>query len=132
MTRTGNPMARLRHVVYVDAGFSNGKGRLSWYNENTGNGNYKKADCKDSFRCEYAALVFMLGNCKDFARGDEVEVRMDNEVVVKQLNHNSAINDEDVRKEAFKIWKWGKSREVDLTYVRVPRKDNKAGKILGS
>ena len=122
----------VKHVVYVDAGFSNGQGRLAWFDETTQDHGYKKADCKDSFRCEYAGVKFMLGDCKDIKDGDELEVRIDNEVVAKQLNHDSAINDEDVRNDAFKIWDWSKKRRVTTNFVRVPRKENKAGKILGS
>jgi ribonuclease HI len=122
----------LKHVIYVDAGFSNGRGRLACYDEMTGKAHYKASECKDSFRCEYEAILYALDRVKDAAEGDELEVRIDNEVVVKQLNHESGINEEDVRRRAFKVWDWCRKKEGKVTFVRVPRKENKAGKILGS
>jgi ribonuclease HI len=122
----------LKHLIYVDAGFNNGKGRLAWFNEATNDSGFKKSECKDSFRCEYAAVVYALGNCKNLNEGDEVELKMDNEVVVAQLNRQSAINDDDIRKLALRIWRWGQEKSCKLTFVKVPRKENKAGKFLGS
>jgi ribonuclease HI len=122
----------LKHVIYVDAGFSNGKGRLAWFNETTGNSDFRPSKCRDSFRCEYAAIVYTLGHCNDIKVRDEVEIRMDNEVVAKQLNHDSSINDDDIRTEAFRIWGWGRKKNNKVTFVRISRRENKAGKILGS
>lgn len=84
------------------------------------------------FRCEYEAILYALDRVKDAVEGGELEVRIDNEVVVKQLNHESGINEEDVRKRALKVWEWCRKKENKVTFVRVPRKENKAGKILGS
>ena len=122
----------MRHVIYVDAGFSKGNGKLAWFNETTNSSDYKKTNCKDSYRCEYAAIVFALEKCKGVNAGDELELRMDNEVVSMQLNRVSAINDEDVMKQALRIWNWGKNKRVGITFAKVPRKENKAGKMLGS
>ena len=120
------------HVIYVDAGFSKGKGKLAWYDETTGKSSFKTSSCSDSFRCEYAAIVFALEKCKDIKKGDDVEIRLDNEVVVKQLNHESGINDDDVREMALRIWEWADKKEGKVAFRRVPRRENKAGKILGS
>jgi ribonuclease HI len=122
----------LKHIVYVDAGFSNGKGRLALYDQTSEKAHYKASDCKDSFRCEYEGILYALGRFKDLGKSDELEVRIDNEVVARQLNHESGINDEDVRKRALRIWGWSRKRGCKVTFVRVPRKENKAGKILGS
>lgn len=73
-----------------------------------------------------------MEHCKDIKAGDEVEIRMDNEGVAKQLTHDSAINDDDIRKEAFRIWRWGSKKNNRVTFVRTSRRENKAGKILGS
>ena len=122
----------MKHIIYVDAGFSNGKGKLACYDETTGKTHYKASDCKDRFRCEYEAILYALDRFKDFGKSDELEVRIDNEVVARQLNHESGINDEDVRKQAFRIWEWSRKRGSKVAFVKVPRKENKAGKILGS
>src|SRR5712691_1856026 len=100
-------MLRLKHVIYVDAGFTNGHGRIPWFNETVDKSHFAHSNCKDSFRCEYAAIIHALENSKGMKDGDEVELRSDNEVVVKQLNHQSAMNEDDIRKIALKIWEWG-------------------------
>jgi ribonuclease HI len=122
----------LKRVIYVDAGFSNGQGRIAWLDETTNKSHFEHSNCKDNFRCEYAALVNALDHIKEVKDGDEVEIRSDSEVVVKQLNHQSAINDDDIRKIALKIWEWGTKWNTSVSFVSVPRKENKAGKILGN
>ena len=122
----------LKRVIHVDAGFTNGQGRIAWFDEATNKSHFDRSNCKDSFRCEYVAIIHALEHIKGVKAGDEIELRIDNEVVVKQLNHESAMNEDDIRKMALKIWEWGTKRNLALSVVRVPRSENKAGKILGS
>ena len=126
----------MRRVVYVDASIVGGQGRVAWLDDTINKPHLSAVNCKDSTRCEYAAIIDALQHLKGIRSEDEVEIRCDNEVVVKQLNHESAINEEDIRKMAFEIWEWGEKRltrrRIPVSIVRVLRKDNKAGKMLGS
>ena len=62
---------------------------------------------------------------------EEVIIFSDSKNTVSQLNHDFAINSEHLRKLAQEAWSiMGKFSNLTLTWV--PRKENLAGKMLGS
>jgi ribonuclease HI len=118
-------------MIYVDASFKKGgMSEIAWFNETTGKSFHEKRNCLDSFRCEYEAIIRALEDNKDAIQNDVVTPLTDNETVANQLNHTDAINKEDIREMAFKIW--GMIAKKNVTFLYVPREKNKAGKILGS
>lgn len=72
------------------------------------------------------ALLDLRGNLKIYS---------DNQVVVKQLNHEYGIKEDKSRKKAIKIWDAVKERRDsshETTEIHwISRKNNLAGKVLG-
>lgn len=62
---------------------------------------------------------------------DEVTIFSDSKNTVNQLNHEFAINNERLRELARQSWQIiGKFSSLTITWI--PRKENLAGKMLGS
>ena len=121
----------MRYVIYVDAGYREGVGgHISWFNETTGKRFYEKRDCKDSFRCEYEAILRALEDHEEIIESNEINILMDNQTVANQLNNKFGINQNDTRDTALKIWDMSGGKNVRFLWI--PRKQNKAGKMLGS
>jgi ribonuclease HI len=118
----------LETVIYVDASFSKDTdSRIAWYNETSDKSFFTKLDCVDSFRCEFQAVLRALEYHKELS---EITILMDNQVVADQLTHKSGINHEDALNVAKKIWDLTSDKKVRFLWI--PRKQNKAGKMLGS
>lgn len=62
--------------------------------------------------------------------GDEIEIRCDNESVVRQLNGEYNINEEDIRGYVMLIRKIAKNF-AKVSFVQIHSEENKAGKLLG-
>ena len=63
---------------------------------------YEKRECKDSFRCEYEAVLKALADHQELLnkQGEELEMLMDSQTVQKQLNRQYGMNDDDTREIA--------------------------------
>ena len=62
---------------------------------------------------------------------DEITIYSDSKNTVNQLNHEFAINNEELRNLAREAWSiMGKFSNLSIVWV--PRKENLAGKMLGS
>lgn len=126
-------LRRKKRIAYVDAGYRKETGGyIAWLNETTGETFYNLIDCKDSFRCEFAAILHFLENAKGLQKTDRIQIRCDNNTVVHQLNHEYAINEDDIREYAIRVWSFNEKFSQPISYVWIPRAENKAGKILGS
>ena len=96
----------MKYVIYVNAGYREGiGGHICWFNETSRKTFYEKRGCKDSFRCEYEAVLKAITDHEDIIKDNEIEMLMDNITVVKQLNKKYGINSDDSRDMALKIWK---------------------------
>jgi ribonuclease HI len=81
-------------------------------------------------QAEYQALVFALKKAKQLlgkkkAAGTEIEVRMDSELIVRQMNAVYKIEDEKLQPLFMKIW----NLRLDFKKVEfrhIPREQNKA------
>lgn len=121
----------MEQIIYVDAGFSEGKGgQIAWYNETTDTSFYDKCDCADSFRCEVKAVLRAVQDHKEIMDTTQLRFLLDNEIVVDQLNRKAGINQDDTRSDFLKIWNLTSGKKVVFGWL--PRKQNKAGKMLGS
>ena len=114
--------------VYVDGSGGPGGG-YGFFVKETGESFYEKKPDITNNQAEYMAIISAL---KKFADSDdEITIYSDSKNTVNQLNHEFAINNEELRKLAREAWEIiGKFS--NLTIVWVPRKENLAGKMLGS
>jgi ribonuclease HI len=114
--------------VYVDGsgGENSGYGFLV---KETGESFYEKKPNLTNNQAEYLAIITAL---KKFVNlEDEIIIYSDSKNTVNQLNHEFAINNEKLRELAQESWSlMGKFSNLTVTWV--PRKENLAGKMMGS
>ena len=119
---------KLKISVYVD-GSGGPNGGFGFFVKETGESFYEKKPEITNNQAEYMAIISAL---KKFVDTDnEITIYSDSKNTVNQLNHEFAINNEKLRDLARESWviiaKFSK-----LLIVWIPRKENLAGKMLGS
>jgi len=114
--------------VYVDGSGGENSG-YGYFVKETGESFYEKNPNHTNNQAEYMAIIAAL---KKFVNSeDEIVIYSDSKNTVNQLNHEFAINNEQLRELAQEAWSiMGKFS--NLTVIWVPRKENLAGKMLGS
>ena len=114
--------------VYVD-GSGGSDGGFGFFVKETGESFYEKKSEITNNQAEYLAIISAL---KKFVDTDnEITIFSDSKNTVNQLNHEFAINNEKLRDLARESWLIiGKFS--NLCIVWIPRKENLAGKMLGS
>jgi len=114
--------------VYVDGSGGENSG-YGYFVKETGESFYEKKSNLTNNQAEYMAMIAAL---KKFVNSnDEIIIFSDSKNTVSQLNHEFAINNEQLRVLAQEAWNIiGKFSNLTLTWV--PRKENLAGKMLGS
>ncbi len=114
--------------VYVDGSGGENSG-YGYFVKETGESFYEKKPNITNNQAEYMAMIAAL---KKFVNSnDEIIIFSDSKNTVSQLNHEFAINNEQLRVLAQEAWNIiGKFSNLTLTWV--PRKENLAGKMLGS
>lgn len=123
----------MTQVIYVDASYrqQDGNGHISWVNDTTGKHHYDpNVNCANSHICELYAVLRALEAHKEVLETDQLNILMDNEAVAGQLNSKMGINGKEARSLVLKIWSLTEGRKV--SFLKIPRKQNKAGKLLGS
>ncbi|WP_268543632.1 reverse transcriptase-like protein [Candidatus Nitrosotenuis cloacae] len=114
--------------IYVDGsgGESSGYG---YFVKETGDSFYEKKSGITNNQAEYMAIIAAL---QKFAQSDEaIIIHSDSKNTVSQLNHEFAINSEQLRELARQAWSlMGKMSNLKIVWV--PRAQNLAGKMLGS
>ena len=114
--------------VYVDGSGGPGGG-YGYFVKETGDSFYEKKPGVTNNQAEYMAVISAL---RRFAgSSDKVTIFSDSMNTVSQLNHDFAINNEELRNLARQAWEMIAGFS-DLTITWVPRKENPAGKMLGS
>jgi ribonuclease HI len=114
--------------IYVDGSGGENSG-YGYFVKETGDSFYEKKLNLTNNQAEYLAIIAAL---KKFVDSDqEITIFSDSKNTVSQLNHEFAINNEQLRILAQEAWSiMGKYSKLTLTWV--PRKENLAGKMLGS
>ncbi len=114
--------------VYVDGSGGENSG-YGYFVKETGESFYEKKPNITNNQAEYMAMISAL---KKFVNSnDEIIIFSDSKNTISQLNHEFAINNEQLRILAQEAWNIiGKFSNLTLTWV--PRKENLAGKMLGS
>ena len=119
---------KLKISVYVD-GSGGSNGGFGFFVKETGESFYEKKPEITNNQAEYLAIILALKKYVD--TNDEITIYSDSKNTVNQLNHEFAINNEKLRDLARESWviiaKFSK-----LLIVWIPRKENLAGKMLGS
>ncbi len=114
--------------VYVDGSGGENSG-YGYFVKETGESFYEKKPNITNNQAEYMAIIAAL---KKFLNStEEITIFSDSKNTVSQLNHEFGINNEQLRVLAREAWNIiGKFSNLTLTWV--PRKENLAGKMLGS
>jgi len=114
--------------VYVD-GSGGPNGGFGFFVKETGESLYEKKPGITNNQAEYMAIISALNKFVD--SNDEITIFSDSKNTVNQLNHKFAINNEQLRDLARQAWNvMGKFSNLSITWI--PRKENLAGKMLGS
>ena len=119
---------KLKISVYVD-GSGGPNGGFGFFVKQTGESFYEKKSQITNNQAEYMAIISAL---KKFVDTDnEITIYSDSKNTVNQLNHEFAINNEKLRDLARESWVIiGKFSNLSIVWI--PRKENLAGKMLGS
>ena len=119
---------KLKISVYVD-GSGGPNGGFGFFVKATGESFYEKKSEITNNQAEYMAIISAL---KKFVDTDnEITIYSDSKNTVNQLNHEFAINNEKLRDLARESWVLI-AKFSSLSIVWIPRKENIAGKMLGS
>ncbi len=114
--------------VFVD-GSGGSNGGYGFFVKETGESFYEEKPEITNNQAEYMAIISAL---KKFVKADgKITIFSDSKNTVNQLNHEFAINNEQLRNLAREAWEII-GNFSDLTISWVPRKENLAGKMLGS
>ena len=114
--------------VYVDGSGGTDSG-YGYFVKETGESFYEKKSELTNNQAEYLAIISALTKYVD--SNEEIIIYSDSKNTVNQLNHEFAINNEQLRNLARVAWEIiGKFSNLSIVWV--PRKENLAGKMLGS
>ena len=114
--------------IYVDGsgGPKSGYGFFVFY---TGESFFEEKPGITNNQAEYLAIISALKKYENY--DDEVIIYSDSKNTVSQLNHDFAINNDQLRSLAREAWSLI-ANFSNLTINWVPRNENLAGKMLGS
>ncbi|NNM01971.1 MAG: reverse transcriptase-like protein [Nitrosopumilus sp.] len=114
--------------IYVDGSGGTNSG-FGYFVKETGESFYEKKSDLTNNQAEYLAIISALEKYSE--SNEEVTIYSDSKNTVNQLNHEFAINNEELRNLARQAWEIiGKFSNLSIVWV--PRKENLAGKMLGS
>ena len=114
--------------VYVDGSGGSNSG-YGYFVKETGESYYENKSDLTNNQAEYLAIISALKKFE--ATNDEIIIYSDSKNTVNQLNHEFAINNEQLRTLARETWQL-MAKFTNLQIKWVPREENLAGKMLGS
>ncbi|AFS81977.1 reverse transcriptase-like protein [Candidatus Nitrosopumilus sediminis] len=114
--------------IYVDGSGGTNSG-YGYFIKETGESFYEKKPDLTNNQAEYLAIISALNKYVD--SDEEIIIHSDSKNTVNQLNHEFAINNEELRNLAREAWEL-MGKFSNLSIVWIPRKENLAGKMLGS
>ena len=114
--------------VYVDGSGGSNSG-YGYFVKDTGESYYENKPDLTNNQAEYLAIISALKKFE--TSNDEIIIFSDSKNTVNQLNHEFAINNEQLRTFAREAWAlMAKFSELKIHWL--PRKERLAGKMLGS
>ena len=114
--------------IFVD-GSGGPEGGYGFFIKETGESFYKKEPNITNNQAEYLAIISVLKNFSNSS--DEITIYSDSKNTVSQLNHEFAINNNQLRILAMEAWELI-AKYANLKIKWIPRAENLAGKMLGS
>jgi ribonuclease HI len=114
--------------VYVD-GAGGEKSGYGFFIKETGESFYKHKSGLTNNQAEYHAIIAALKKFQGST--DKIIIFSDSKNTVNQLNHEFAVNNEQLRILAQESWLLI-PKIPELKIIWIPRKENLAGKMLGS
>ena len=114
--------------IYVD-GSGGTKSGYGFFVKETGESFFEEKPGITNNQAEYLAIISALKKNENF--DNEITIFSDSKNTVNQLNHEFAINNEQLRIFAREAWIL-MAKFSHLTIKWVPRSENLAGKMLGS
>ena len=114
--------------IYVD-GSGGPKSGYGFFVKETGESFFEEKPGITNNQAEYLAIISALK--KYDISDDEIVIHSDSKYTVNQLNHEFAINNEQLRNLAREAWSI-MAKFSNLKIIWVPRAENLAGKMLGS
>lgn len=114
--------------IFVD-GSGGPEGGYGYFVKETGDSFYEREPGITNNQAEYKAIIAAL---KKYAQlQEEIVIYSDSKNTVSQLNHEFAINSSNLRSLAMEAWALiGKYKDLKIRWI--PRRENLAGKMLGS
>jgi|TARA_B100001741_G_scaffold234324_1_gene195409 ribonuclease HI len=114
--------------IYVD-GAGGDKSGFGFFVKETGESFYEKKSGLTNNQAEYLAIIAALKKFQNSS--DQIVIFSDSKNTVNQLNHEFAINNVQLRAFAQEAWLLiPKIPHLEIKWI--PRKENLAGKMLGS
>ena len=114
--------------IYVD-GSGGARSGYGFFVKETGESFFEEKLGITNNQAEYLAIISALKKSENF--DDEITIYSDSKNTVNQLNHEFAINNEQLRALAQEAWLLiPKIPQLEIKWI--PRKENLAGKMLGS
>ena len=114
--------------IYVDGAGGENSG-YGFFIKETGESFYENKSGLTNNQAEYHAIIAALKKFQDST--DKITIFSDSKNTVNQLNHEFAINNEQLRILAQESWLL-MPKIHELKIIWIPRKENLAGKMLGS
>ena len=114
--------------IFVDGSGGDDSG-FGFFVKDTGESFYKKESNITNNQAEYLAIISVLK--KFLGTSDEIIIYSDSKNTVSQLNHEYAINNNQLRTLAREAWDL-MAKFSNLKIKWIPRNENLAGKMLGS
>ena len=115
-------------IIYVD-GSGGTKSGYGFFVKETGESFFEEKPGITNNQAEYLAIISALKKFEN--SNDEITIYSDSKNAVNQLNHEFAINNEQLRSLAREAWSLiAEFSKLKLRWV--PRSENLAGKMLGS
>jgi len=115
--------------IYVDGSGIPNSG-YGYFVKETGESFYEKKSDLTNNQAEYLAIISALNKFVD--SNDEITIYSDSKNTVYQLNHEFAINNDELRRLAQEAWGIIGKFSDGPSIKWIPRKENLAGKMLGS
>jgi len=114
--------------IYVDGSGGTNSG-YGFFVKETGESNYENKPEITNNQAEYMAIISALKKFEN--SNNEIIIFSDSKNTVNQLNHEFAINNDELRSLAREAWSL-MANFSNITLTWVPRSKNLAGKMLGS
>lgn len=122
-------------TIYVD-GSGSPRGGFGWFVKETDKTFYEKRSDITNNQAEYLAIIsaleYLLKDDVGAHQGGDVTIFSDSLNTVNQLNREYAINNDQLRELAIQAWSLLGEFKIRPTIRWISRKENPAGKMLGS